>query len=188
MTTAGPASAVDDTQQRTDWKADPHAQHHRAVGLRLPLEPSTIRVFHDTQHPSQLVLGLLQRGGIESGYPQCGTSLSQPCRANPRPVPEGQGPDGGTAEPQQLPPPCTARRKVTVKIPRARRAQVRSLKVYVDGKLKRRIRVRAGRKAPRKVRLPCALADRTGFASGLSSRPKNRPPASGGPTGSASDA
>lgn len=52
-----------------------------------PADPSTIRIFHDRRRPSRLVMGLLQRGGIKSGRPACGSLMMQPCRSNTLPVP-----------------------------------------------------------------------------------------------------
>jgi predicted acyl esterase len=52
-----------------------------------PTNQGTIQVLHDPAHPSRLVLGLLQQGGISSGFPACDTVLSEPCRINPVPVP-----------------------------------------------------------------------------------------------------
>lgn len=49
--------------------------------------PATVSIYHNDTYPSQLVLGLLQQGGIVSALPHCGSNIYQPCRANPVAVP-----------------------------------------------------------------------------------------------------
>jgi putative CocE/NonD family hydrolase len=57
------------------------------MGFKDPTQPSTIRIYHNANHQSQLVLGLLQEGGIDTPQPACDSVLRQPCRDNPIPVP-----------------------------------------------------------------------------------------------------
>ncbi len=57
------------------------------MGFKDPTQPSTIRIYHNANHQSQLVLGRLQRGDIDTPQPACDSALRQPCRDNPIPVP-----------------------------------------------------------------------------------------------------
>ncbi|WP_433232935.1 CocE/NonD family hydrolase [Actinomadura nitritigenes] len=63
-------------------------------GFDIRKDPSTIKVYHDAGHSSQLVLGLLQKGGVSSAQPACNTLLGEPCRTNPIPAPSGTGAAG----------------------------------------------------------------------------------------------
>ncbi len=72
-------------------------------GFKDPTQKSTIKIYHDPQHPSNLVLGLLQIGKIRSPFPACNTLVSEPCRPNPDPVPAGSGPNGSTASRTTVP-------------------------------------------------------------------------------------
>lgn len=45
--------------------------------------PSTNRIWHDTQHPSQLVLGVVDAAPVPHDRPACGSVLKQPCRPDP---------------------------------------------------------------------------------------------------------
>lgn len=60
-------------------------------GFEGPDEPSTIKVFHGSNRPSKLVLGLLKVGGINTPRPPCDSLLMQPCRQNTFAVPSGEG-------------------------------------------------------------------------------------------------
>ncbi len=112
-------------------------------GFTDPLQPSTIRIYHDPHHPSQLVLGLLRIGKISSPFPACNTLVSEPCRPNPRPVPTGIGPSGSTASPATVPP-CMARRRVFVDVPfGGKHLEVISVAVYINGVLHSRLRGKA---------------------------------------------
>lgn len=51
--------------------------------------PAVNTILHDAQHPSRLVLGLVEAGGVHPGIPACDTILSQPCRDSVAPVPPG---------------------------------------------------------------------------------------------------
>lgn len=46
-------------------------------------EPSTNIVWHDSAHPSRLVIGVLTDVTVPNVRPACGTVLMQPCRADP---------------------------------------------------------------------------------------------------------
>jgi predicted acyl esterase len=45
--------------------------------------PTDVQVWHDADHPSQLVIGELPGIAIPVGMPPCGTLLKQPCRPDP---------------------------------------------------------------------------------------------------------
>jgi uncharacterized protein len=45
--------------------------------------PSVNKIWHDAQHPSRLVLGVLDGQRIPADRPACGTMLKQPCRPDP---------------------------------------------------------------------------------------------------------
>ena len=57
--------------------------------FRSPTDPTTIKIHTDPEHPSSLVFGLLRRGGVDSPLPACGSVVSETCRTNTIPVPEG---------------------------------------------------------------------------------------------------
>lgn len=45
--------------------------------------PSTNKIWHDAQHPSRLVLGVVDSQRVPADRPSCGTMLKQPCRPDP---------------------------------------------------------------------------------------------------------
>jgi hypothetical protein len=51
--------------------------------------PATNTVWHDPEHPSRLVLGLLPGAHAWKPEPLCDTLLNQPCRTNTLPLPSG---------------------------------------------------------------------------------------------------
>jgi putative CocE/NonD family hydrolase len=110
-------------------------------GFSDPSQQSTIQIWHDPVHRSSLDLGLLQIGGITTPYATCNTLVSEPCRTNPVPVPRGTGPNGSTAFRRPIPPTvCTAWQRLTIKVPRARRAAaVKSAEIYLGRRLVRRV-------------------------------------------------
>jgi hypothetical protein len=61
-------------------------------GFADPTTPATIRVWHDADHPSRVVFGVLSTARAPIGEPACDTLISEPCRPNPRPVPGGAPP------------------------------------------------------------------------------------------------
>jgi predicted acyl esterase len=63
-------------------------------GFGIVKTPSVIQILHDSAHPSQLILGQLQAGGVTTPLPACGTVLGEPCRTNTLPVPRGTGATG----------------------------------------------------------------------------------------------
>lgn len=48
-------------------------------------------IFHDAQHPSELVVGTVAGGSSPAGYPSCDTLLNQPCRADAYPSSDPSG-------------------------------------------------------------------------------------------------
>lgn len=45
--------------------------------------PSTNEIWHDAMHPSQIVFGTLKNVEVPPARPACGSTLMQPCRADP---------------------------------------------------------------------------------------------------------
>lgn len=45
--------------------------------------PSVNRIWHDGEHPSRLVIGVLDDRPVPEAHPACGTVLKQPCRPDP---------------------------------------------------------------------------------------------------------
>lgn len=118
-------------------------------GFSDPSRQSTLTIWHDAAHPSSLALGLLQVGGVGRPYPACNSLVSEPCRTNPSPVPHSTGPDGSTAARSSIPPAvCAAWRTLSIRLPVLRGGvRIVLVRIYVDGKLQRRVTGRSLRRA-----------------------------------------
>ena len=105
------------------WSFDPTPQQIRILG------------------GSKLVLGRVA-GGAKAGPRACGDLRSLPCRESIAPVPEGvlALPPAPRAAPGSVVAarPCVSRRRVTMRLPR--RARLRGLRVFVNGRRTRAVR------------------------------------------------
>jgi putative CocE/NonD family hydrolase len=105
--------------------------------------PATNTIWHDAEHPSRLVLGLLPGAQADKPAPPCDTLLNQPCRANALSLPDG------TLDLQRLQAAstpgspvkaCQSHRKVTITLPHTRRSKVLSVLVTSKGRTLRALK------------------------------------------------
>jgi hypothetical protein len=59
---------IDTPSQTGGWNFEP------------PADAGVNSILHDSNHPSEIVVGTVPGAGARAGYPACDTILNQPCR------------------------------------------------------------------------------------------------------------